>query len=343
MLKIAINGFGRIGRMVARQINDRDDMEIVLINDLMENLQNLVYLYNYDSNYGRSPEKAVIGGDNLISFGKGEVVVTRSQDIMDIEIADKSVDVVIDASGVASNAKNGRKLVDSGLTRFTVVTHAPGEGMDKHVILGVNDQSLDPAIHKCVSSSICDANAIAHPIKLLEDEYGIEHGFVTTLHPWLSYQNLVDGPVNSQSQPAHYWEDFSLGRSSVNAIIPKGTTAIKAIAHILPDIPEKIQGFSYRIPTGVVCTADLTLTLKQQVTAEEINELLERQFANSEYVALNRESRISVDYEMDQHSVTLDLQWTAVSGGNTVKLVCWYDNEWGYAARVVDLAYRLSA
>lgn len=343
MLKIAVNGFGRIGRIVARHVNAHDGMRVVQINDLMENLNNLVYLYNYDSHFG-SPERRaeVVDGSN-ISFGDGAVRVTRHRSVLDFEQPDEPIDVIIDASGVASNAQNGRLTVNRGIARYFIVTHAPSEGVDRHIVLGVNEGSLDPKRDLCVSSSICDANAISHPLKLLENEFGIEHGFVTTLHPWLSYQNLVDGPIGSQSQPAHFWDDFSLGRSSVNAIIPKNTTAVKALQYVLPDIPEKIQGFSYRIPTGVVCTADLTLTLKKNVSAEQINELFEQKFVHSKYVGLNRESKISVDYERTCESVVIDQQWTSVVGGRTLKLVCWYDNEWGYSARVVDLAEHLAS
>jgi glyceraldehyde 3-phosphate dehydrogenase len=177
-------------------------------------------------------------------------------------------------------------------------------------------------------------------MKWMDNGFGIESGSLTTLHPWLAYQNLVDGPSISQSNPGVVWTDYALGRSSCDSLIPKNTTAMDAIERVLPNLSGKILSFSYRIPTDIVASSDITLNLKKEVTKEELVVFLTKMCANSQYVAINTESLVSLDYEQTESSAIIDMQWTnAVS--NTVKIVLWYDNEWAYSARVLDLARKL--
>jgi glyceraldehyde 3-phosphate dehydrogenase len=178
-------------------------------------------------------------------------------------------------------------------------------------------------------------------LKWLDDKYGIEGGALTTLHPWLSYQNLVDGPSISQSNPGIVWTDYALGRASVDSLIPKNTTAMSATEQVLPQLQGKILSFSYRIPTNIVASSDITLNLSKNVTEAELQEFLTTQCHNNPYVKINTESLVSLDYEQEEASAILDMQWVKVKG-KTVKVVLWYDNEWGYSARVLDLVNKLS-
>ena len=198
--------------------------------------------------------------------------------------------------------------------------------------------STCPTTDHVVSATICDANAIAHPLKALDRHFGVESGFITTLHPWLSYQNLVDGILPWQLVPGHYWKDFSLGRTSVGTLIPKNTTAVTALAPILPGVASRLGGFSYRIPTQIVSSADLSVRLRRQTSAGELRDYFHSCFDNSPYVDLNDEPLVGVDFTGNPNSATIDTRWLQVVDGRMVKIVLWYDNEWGYSCRVIDLA-----
>ncbi len=338
-LRVGINGFGRIGRTVTRIIAERNDLEISTINDIAEDVTNLAYLYNYDSNFGTPPARAEVkNSGRQLALGNEEISVSCERDIAAVDWQAAETDVVIDSSGVFDNVVNARSLVDSGKVSKVVVTHAPGSGIDKHIIMGLNDCDYDATAHHVVSSSICDANAIAHPLKALDDAFGIDEGYVTTLHPWLSYQNLVDAPLSSQSNPGHFWKDYSLGRASVGAIFPKNTTAVTALRSILPDIVDRLGSFSYRIPTGVVTSADMTIRLSRAVNLDEVRDCIQTLAESSPYLALNEEALISVDYQRSPASAVFDMQWLNLCGDRLLKVVVWYDNEWGYSSRVVDLA-----
>lgn len=342
--RIGINGFGRIGRTLARNIVHRDDVELVAINDIAEDVENLVYLYNYDSTYGRASKPATISADKTaIEIAGKKIMVFCNRKVQEISWDDAEVDILIDSSGVADNIKGCHELVNKNIINRAVITHSPKQNIDKYIIMGVNDDEYNYNSHKVVSSSICDANAISHPLKAIDDAFGIEFGYVTTLHPWLSYQNLVDAPMAAQSNPGHFWKDYSLGRSSINALIPKDTTAVKALEPIIPDVAKKLEAISYRIPTNIVCSADITLRLQKNVTLDQVKNCLENLFKKSHFVRGNYESLVSVDYIKEDVSSVVDMQWLKVSNGNMVKIVVWYDNEWGYSARAVDLAAKIGS
>jgi len=337
-IKIAINGFGRIGRAITKINAKYNYFDLVLINDINPHIDNLSYLFKYDSTYGKF-DGVVENNDSEITINGKTVSCTSHRFFKDVPWQDYGVDIVIDSSGVESNVEMARQVVNQDRVKKVIVTHSSTE-VDHEVIMGVNDYTLTLE-HKVVSNSICDANAIAHILKWMDEEYGINGGALTTLHPWLSYQNLVDGSSISQSNPGVIWTDYALGRASVDSLIPKDTTAMLATERVLPHLEGKILSFSYRIPTNIVASSDITLNLCRKVNEKELREFLLNQCADSQYVRANEESLISLDYEQEEVSAILDMQWVKVAG-NTVKLIVWYDNEWGYSARALDLAKKLS-
>lgn len=342
-IRVGVNGFGRIGRTVSRIVAERPNLRLVAINDIAEDVANLAYLYNYDSTYGRPDKRAALQPSGGMMIGGEAVRVFQCADVRQAAWSKAGIDVLIDSSGVLDNVRRAPELVRGGAVPKVIVTHSPAEAIDHYWILGVNDEDYDLRRHHVLSSSICDANAIAHPLALIDRQIGIVSGFVTTLHPWLSYQNLVDAPLSSQSNPGHFWKDYSLGRGSVGAIFPKDTTAVRALDPVLPGLSARIQGFSYRIPTAVVASADITLQLAVDTTEDAVRTLLHQLVTSSPYVEANEESLISIDYERSSASVVIDMQWVRLINGRTLKLVLWYDNEWGYSSRVVDMAARVGA
>ncbi|MFC1747416.1 type I glyceraldehyde-3-phosphate dehydrogenase [Pseudomonadota bacterium] len=332
--KLAINGFGRIGRTIAKINCLQQHFDLVAINDIDPYIENMAYLFKYDSTYGKFEGDVVSDNDSIVINGQTAKYLCNS-DIADVDWAGLGVDVIIDSSGVAHNVLSARQVAEVGSVDKIVVTHS-SDNVDREVILGVNEHELR-SDDRVLSNSICDANAIAHVMRWLDEEYGIETGSVTTLHPWLSYQNLTDGPAISQSQPGVVWKDFALGRASTDSLIPKNTTAMTAVEKVLPQLKGKVMSFSYRVPTDIVASSDITLKLKGDVNQSSLYSFLKEKVDASPYVRMNTESLVSLDYEKDSHSAILDGQWIKAENG-LVKVVLWYDNEWGYSARALDLA-----
>lgn len=334
-LRIGINGFGRIGRAIARILVSKGHHKIVHINDLNPDIDNLVYLFKYDTTYGRFKHE-VTKTETGISLNGVPVLVTRQKLISDVNWDENGVDLVIEATGVGQNEINARHLTAKGMP--VIVTHACPTA-DYTLVFGVTDADFDPAKHKLISTSICDANACAPVLRVLHDNFGVKSGFITTLHPWLSYQNLTDGPSKSQANPDATYSHYALGRSSVGSLIPKTTTVVAACERVLPELKGLLQCFSYRVPTPVVSTADLSLTVESQTSVEEITRAFKTASLKQEIPTVFRltdEPLISVDYLKDEHSAIVDLRWIMVNQGHQVKMVLWYDNEWGYSSRVVD-------
>ena len=338
MKKLGINGFGRIGRAVARANQIKRKFELVAVNDINPHIDNMAYLLKYDSTYGHYPVDVLAGVESLIIDGK-HVAYSSEPDISDVSWDSQKVDVVVDSSGIAKNIDLSHKVISSSGVSKVVVTHS-SDSVDNEVVMGVNCDSLS-SDDNVVSNSICDANAIAHVMKWINDEYGVESGSITTLHPWLSYQNIVDGPAISQSNPGVVWKDFSLGRSSVSSVIPKNTTAMTAVEKVIPALKGKVMSFSYRIPTGIVASSDLTIRIKKQICQEDLVTFINGKINESPYVSANSESLISHDYEGNDSSAIIDMQWLKVQG-DMIKIVLWYDNEFGYSSRVLDLAAKLA-
>jgi glyceraldehyde 3-phosphate dehydrogenase len=338
MAKIGINGFGRIGRTITRINKLQNRFDLVAINDIDPYIDNMAYLLKYDSTYGKFPGE-VKNTENEILIDGSSIKYFSEPALHKVDWASLGVDLVIDSSGVASNIDSAKKLVaQNNSVKKVVVTHS-SEITDKEIIMGINDDTLEESDH-VVSNSICDANALAHVLKWIDDEYGIDSGSITTLHPWLSYQNLVDGPAISKSKPGVVWKDFALGRASSDSLIPKNTTAVSAVETVLPHLKDKLMSFSYRVPTDIVASSDITLNTSSHPTQEELKVFLESKINQSNYIKANHESLVSLDYEEEEASATLDMQWLQAKNG-MMKLVLWYDNEWGYSARTLDLTEAL--
>lgn len=331
--KIAINGFGRIGRIATRINAINKHFELSVVNDINPYLDNMAYLFKYDSTYGKFSHDVSNTKDELTIDGN-IIKYTNYKDIHDVPWDKYDVDLIIDASGVSENVRNAKALT-RGTSKKVIITHSTNDS-DIEIIMGINDDKLENK-HQVVSNSICDANAIAHVLKWMDEEYGIKSGAITTLHPWLSYQNLVDGTSISQSSPGVVWNDFALGRASTDSIIPKNTTAVLALEKVMPELNGKIMSFSYRIPTDIVASSDITLQTKNIPSKDELTDFIKMKIKESTYVKANYESLVSLDYEREEHSAILDMQWLKVENG-MIKIILWYDNEWGYCCRVLDLA-----
>ena len=337
MRRLGINGFGRIGRAVARANQVQRKFDLVAVNDINPHIENMAYLLKYDSTYGRYPADVVAGDQSIVIDGT-PVAYSSEQLVADVDWGAHKVDVVVDSSGIAKNVELSRELVSRGAPSKVVVTHS-SDSVDNEVVMGVNCETLS-SDDNVVSNSICDANAIAHVMKWINSEYGVDSGSITTLHPWLSYQNIVDGAAISQSNPGVVWQDFALGRSSVSSVIPKHTTAMDAVEKVIPELKGKVMSFSYRIPTCIVASSDLTIRVKKEVSREDLIKFLNAKIDDSPYVLSNTESLTSVDYEGCSESAIVDMQWLQVKG-DLIKVVLWYDNEYGYSSRVLDLATTL--
>lgn len=337
MKRIAINGFGRIGRAIAK-INEKNKIfDLVLINDINPYPENLAYLFKYDSTYGKF-DGDVFHKDEEIVINKNKSRYSSYAYLAEIPWDDLSIDLLIDCSGISKNIADGKSLIQEKKFKKMIVTNSYKD-VDNEIIMGVNDNELS-FNDNVVSNSICDANAIAHIMKWLDEEFGILGGSVTTLHPWLAYQNLVDGTSISTSNPGVVWKDYALGRSSPGNLIPKNTTAMTAVEKVLPNLKGKILSFSYRIPTEIVASSDITLNLGRIVSDDDLRTFFEIKCSSSPYIIVNYESLVSMDYEMQEFSGVIDAQWLKTNK-NVIKVVLWYDNEWGYSSRVLDLARKL--
>jgi glyceraldehyde 3-phosphate dehydrogenase len=219
-----------------------------------------------------------------------------------------------------------------------VITHSP-EQVDHTIVFGANEETYRPQEHHVISSSICDAVAVAPVLKVIQKEFGLDSGFLTTLHPWLAYQNLLDGPSISWAAPGTIYGHYAMGRASTGSLIPKPTSAVDATVKVLPAIRGKLQCMSFRIPVQTVGAANLYLNLERQATVDDVHAAFEHREAAQKVPVLhnNREPLVSVDFAETNYSAVIDQRWTAITGGRHLYLVLWYDNEWGYSSRVVDL------
>jgi glyceraldehyde 3-phosphate dehydrogenase len=338
-INIGINGFGRIGRAIYRILQNNSNLKVVAVNDIDPLIGNHAYLINYDTIYGQLSNKVKVNRQNNILISNSDKVVFFSeQKIEDVPWDNSGVDVVIDSSGIYSNVEGAHRIINS-IVKKVIITHSPKDSIDQTIIIAANEKKYSKNKHHVISSSICDANACAPILKLLDEHFGIEDGFVTTLHPWLGYQNLVDGSLKSVSSPGHYWKDFALGRASQDSLIPKKTTLMPAIKMALPGMKQDINAMSFRVPTAIVSASDMTLTLRKNINEKDLLEKFnELAICYPEVVLLNEESLVSIDFKGISQSCVIDLRWLNIYGLNKLKLVIWYDNEWGYANRVIDVA-----
>lgn len=341
-IRIGINGFGRIGRALARLNLRHDQYDLVAVNDIDPDIDNLAYLFKYDTTYGKLRDHKVEVEDCRLFVNKQPIKVFCESDIAKVKWEENAVDVVIDSSGVLQNVLNARQLVDSGRVKKVVVTHAPNQGLDFTYMEGVNEREYNKNRHHVISTSICDANAVSPFFKLIDDAFGVEMGEVTTLHPWLSYQNLVDGTIKSVSSPGHYWKDYALGRSSIGSLIPKDTTLCNAMENVVPGVSDCVHSASFRTPTSIVSGADGVFLLKDKTSLDAVHSAINAYVDKYPGVLIpDNRSLVSIDYLGRECGAVIDTRWLNLNMGRMLKFVLWYDNEWGYASRAYNLIKHL--
>ncbi len=334
---VGINGFGRIGRAIFRKVLESKNFDIIVINDINPDNKNIAYQLKYDSLYGRLDKEINSDESGIIVDGK-KIFVYHEKNIDEVPWDKHNATRVVDSSGVHNNTVRARKLKDR--VKQVVISYSPEEKLvDRFIIVGVNENEIDVKNDLIISNSICDANAFAPVINVLNREYGINHGFMTTLHPWLQYQNLLDGPTASFAYPGHIDSHYTFGRASTFSLLPKPTTAIDATCKILKFLKGKFYSFSYRVPTASVSSADISVKLNKKAIAEEIKRLFENEAKKQKYKIFynNYEPLVSIDFKGMEYSAIIDHRWTSVNDGNYLKLILWYDNEWGYSCRIVNL------
>lgn len=338
MIKIGLNGFGRIGRAITRIVAEKKEFEIKVINEIDEDLSNLAYLLKYDTIYGKSRFKiSILKESNSLAINNKNIKFYSKKNIQDVDWEKNKVDIVIDATGVQSNVDNAKKILSKKIKKV-LITHSPDKNIDKTLIMGVNENDYNYKTHNVVSTSICDASALGPVINQLDKNFQIVSGYITTLHPRLSYQNLLDGSLKSVSNPGHSWKDYSLGRDSLSNLIPKKTTAVKAVTKCIKNLDGKIDGISFRVPTSIVCASDITINIKKNISKQIIFEHFKNISRKSNIFEFQEGPLVSMDYLGTSKSVIIDAKFLNVIGKNLIKMVLWYDNEWGYSNRVVDLA-----
>ncbi len=327
MVRIAINGFGRIGRNAFKIAFDRNDVEIVAINDLTD-AATLAHLLKYDSNYGIYSKEVKNEGDNLVVDGK-TIRVLAEKDPANLPWRDLNIDVVIESTGFFTNPADARKHIDAGARKVVISAPAKGEGA-KTIVLGVNEDQVTVE-DQILSNASCTTNCIAPVMKVLEDNIGIDKAMMTTVHSYTASQKLQDAPA----------KDLREARSAAENIVPTTTGASKAAALTIPSLQGKFNGLSVRVPTPVVSLSDITAVTKRPTSKEEINELFKRAAADPYYQGIldaTEEELVSIDLRGNSHSSIVDLKLTDVIGGTLIKVVAWYDNEWGYSNRLVELS-----
>jgi glyceraldehyde 3-phosphate dehydrogenase len=332
MANVAINGFGRIGRAVFRIIATRPDsgLNVVAINDLSDD-DILAYLLEYDSVMGRFEEEAKVE-DGVMTVGKHKVQMLMERDPAKLPWKELDVDIVIESTGVFRDRASNQKHIDAGAKRV-ILTVPAKDKVDETVVLGVNDDQLD-AGDIIVSNASCTTNSLAPLAKVLDDNFGIRKGIMTTVHAYTNDQVLADVPH----------KDLRRSRAATENIIPTTTGAAAAIGEVVPNLAGKLDGMAMRVPVPDGSTVDLVVELERDVTVEEVNAAVKAAAEGPmagimEYV---EDPIVSTDIIGDPHSSIFDAGGTQVLGGNLVKVMSWYDNEWGYSNRVVDLAQRLA-
>ncbi len=327
MVKVAINGFGRIGRNALKILLERHDTQVVAINDITD-AKTLAHLLKHDSSYG-TYDKKVAAKENAIVVNTREIPVFAEKDPAKLPWGELGVDVVIESTGFFTNPKDARAHIKAGAKKVVISAPAKGEGA-KTVVLGVNEDVVEDG-DEIISNASCTTNCIAPVMKVLEDEIGIEKAMMTTVHSYTGSQKILDAPA----------KDLREARSAAENIVPTSTGASKAAALTIPSLKGKFNGLSVRVPTPVVSLSDITAVVKRDVTKEELQNLFKKAAKEPYYqgiIGVTDEELVSSDFIGDPHSCIVDLPLIDVVGGNLIKIVAWYDNEWGYSNRLVELA-----
>ena len=329
MIKVGINGFGRIGRMVFRASVARDDMEVVAINDLLE-VDYLAYMLKYDSVHGRFQGEVSTKDGKLIVNGK-EIRVTAETDPSKLAWGDVGADVVVESTGIFLTSESAQGHIDAGAKK--VVMSAPSKDDTRMFVMGVNDDSYDGEVF--VSNASCTTNCLAPIAKVLNDNFGIKRGLMTTVHAATATQKTVDGPSK---------KDWRGGRGILENIIPSSTGAAKAVGKVIPELNGKLTGMAFRVPTSDVSAVDLTVELDKEATYEEICKVMKDTSEGSMKGVLGytEDKVVATDFRGESCTSVFDAGAGIQLDGTFVKVVAWYDNEWGYSNKVLDLVARIS-
>lgn len=325
MTKIGINGFGRIGREVFRVASKNPDVEVVAINDLGDVAQ-LAHLLKYDSIHGIFDKEVSVEDDCIVVDGK-KIKVYHSPNPAEIGWGEAGADIVVEATGRFTEAEKAKAHLEGGAKK--VIISAPAKGEDITIVMGVNEEKYDPAKHTIISNASCTTNCLAPFAKVLMDNFGIESGLMTTVHSYTNDQKILDLPH----------KDMRRARAAACSIIPTTTGAAKAVALVIPELKGKLNGFAMRVPTPNVSITDLTVVLEKETTAEEINAKL-KEAAEGKLKGIMGYCDlplVSKDFNGDPRSSIIDALSTMMVGPRMAKVVSWYDNEWGYSNRIVDL------
>ncbi|MFC3770556.1 type I glyceraldehyde-3-phosphate dehydrogenase [Paenibacillus sp. GCM10012303] len=331
MVKVGINGFGRIGRNVFRAALNNENVEIVAINDLTD-VSTLAHLLKYDTTHGRLNATVEAGEGALFVNGK-EIKVFAERDPGNLPWASVGVEIVVESTGIFTAKEKAELHLKGGAKK--VIISAPASNEDITIVMGVNDDQYDPTKHTIISNASCTTNCLAPFAKVLNDKFGIVKGMMTTVHSYTNDQQVLDLPH----------KDLRRARAAAENIIPSSTGAAKAVSLVLPELKGKLNGMAFRVPTPNVSVTDLVAELKVNVTVDDVNAAL-KEAANGPLKGImvyTEEPLVSSDFNGDPASSTIDALSTMVVGDNLVKVVSWYDNEWGYSNRVVDLAHFIAS
>jgi len=326
-VKIGINGFGRIGRQVTKRLLEKygDQIDIVGVNDLTD-AKTLAHLFKYDSNFGIF-DGSVEAKESSIVINGDEIGILAIKDPAQLPWKDLGAQIVIESTGLFTEATKAKAHIDAGAKK--VIISAPAKGEDATFVMGVNDQSYDPAKHHIISNASCTTNCLAPVAKVLNDSFGIDAGLMTTIHAYTNDQRILDMPH----------KDLRRARAAALSMIPTTTGAAKAVALVLPELKGKFHGFSMRVPTPTVSVVDLTCTLSKPADVSEVNAALKAAAEGplKGILAFCEEELVSIDFKGNSNSAIVDSLSTMKIGDNLVKVLAWYDNEWGYSCRLADL------
>ncbi|MBA2701165.1 MAG: type I glyceraldehyde-3-phosphate dehydrogenase [Chloroflexi bacterium] len=325
-IRVGINGFGRIGRQSLKALIERaPEVEVVAVNDLVDADMNAL-LFKHDSTYGAYDGTVEAGNGSIIIDGR-EIRILAERDPAALPWGDLGVDIVLESTGLFTDAAKARAHLDAGASK--VIISAPAKGEDITVVLGVNEDRYDPSVHDIISNASCTTNCLAPAAKVVNDLVGIERGLMNTIHSYTNDQRILD--------VAH--QDPRRARSAGQNIIPTTTGAARALALVIPDLKGRFDGFSLRVPTPTVSVVDFTATVRRRTSVEELNEAFRTAAAGplEGILGVSDEPLVSMDFKGDSRSSIIDADSTMVLDGTMVKVISWYDNEWGYSCRVADL------
>lgn len=325
MAKIAINGFGRIGRNAFKVAMEKG-VDVVAINDLTD-AETLAHLLKYDSVFGKFNGTVEVKEGNLVVNGK-EIKVLARRNPVELPWSELGVDIVIESTGFFRTIETAQKHIDAGAKK--VIISAPGKGT-KSIVMGVNEDEYDSEVDHIIDNASCTTNCLAPFAKVLNDAFGIEKGIMTTIHSYTNDQRILDLPHG----------DLRRARAAGESIIPTTTGAAEAVAKVIPELKGKLTGMAMRVPTPTVSIVDLVIETKKPVTKEEVNAVLKEK-ADDKVLGFSDEPLVSIDFRRDPRSSIIDGLATLVMGDNMVKVLSWYDNEWGYSNRIIDLALYVS-